>query len=197
MKRTAIIFALFWEFWPLARKLKVPFFKALDRRLIVKDGDVILARSGMGKERAVEVTEDIINEFHPATIISAGFCGSLVEDLNVGDIVVSDFADGKIFCSPQLLYTYEDKIAAHREHDKALVADMESESVASIARRYSIPFMAVKAVSDTLKDEIPTPLAISISPSKLIRLQRSAAIAADRLSEFLLDYINPATARGR
>lgn len=195
MKRTAIIFALFWELWPLARKLKAPFFKAIGRRLIVKDGDVILARSGMGKERAAEVTGNIINEFHPDMIISAGFCGSLVEDLNVGDIVISDFADGKIFCSPRLLYTYEDKIAAYREHDKALVVDMESEGVVSIARKYNIPFMAVKAVSDTLKDEIPTPLSMFTSPSKLTRLQRSAVIAADRLSEFLLDYINPAPIR--
>ncbi len=190
MKRTAIIFALFWELWPLARKLEVPFFKAIDRRLIVKDGDVILVRNGIGKERAAAVAEDIINEFHPATIISAGFCGALVEDLNVGDIVVSDFADGKIFCSPRLLYTYEDKIAAHREHDKALAVDMESEGIASIARKYSVPFMAVKVVSDTLKDEIPTPLAMSTSPSKLIRLQRSAMIAAERLSDFLFEYIH-------
>lgn len=190
MKRTAIIFALFWELWPLARKLKAPFFKAIGRRLIIKDGNVILARSGMGKEKAAEVTGNIINEFHPDTIISAGFCGSLVEDLNVGDIVVSDFADGKIFYSPRLLYTYEDKVAVHREHDKALVVDMESEGISAVARKHGVPFAAIRAVSDGLNDEIPGPLAILRSPAKLIRLKRSAAVASERLSEFLLDYLN-------
>lgn len=193
MKRTAIIFALFWELWPLARKLEIPFFKAIDRRLIVKDGSVILVRNGMGKEKAAEATESIINEFHPGTIVSAGFCGALVGDLNVGDIVVSNFADGKIFCSPQLLYTYEDKMSAHREHEKAVIVDMESEGISAVAGKNGIPFVAIRVVSDGLNDEIPVPLAVLTSPSKLIRLQRSAILAADRLAEFLLDYISKGT----
>jgi nucleoside phosphorylase len=190
MRRTAIIFALFWELWPLARRLNVPFFKAINRRVIVKDGDIILIRSGMGKERAAEVTEDVINEFHPGNIVSAGFCGALIEDLKVGDIVISDFDDGKVFCSPRPLYTYEDKMAAHREHNKAIAVDMECEGIVSVARKYGVPCIAIKAVSDELHDEIPVPLAMPASPAKLIRLKRSATVAAERLSKFLFDYIN-------
>ncbi len=189
MKRIAVIFALFWELWPLARKLGIPFLKTINRQIIVKNQNIVLIRCGMGKEKAMRATERVIDEFHPEIIVSAGFCGALVEDLKVGDIVTSDFSDGKIFCSRRPLASYDDKTAAHQQH-KAIVVDMESEGVAAVARKHGIDFVAVKAVSDGLKDDIPIPSIRLASPSRLIRLKHSAGVASERLSEFLFDYIN-------
>lgn len=189
MGRTAIIFALFWELRPFARKMGVPFLKAMNRRIMPENRNIALIRCGMGMENAKKAAEIIINDFHPEVIVSAGFCGALVENLDVGDIVISDFNDGKIFTSPRPLANYEDKMAAHREH-KAVAVDMESKGIAVIAGKHGIPFVAIKAVSDGLKDEIPGPLALLASPAKLIRLRRSAAFASEKLSEFLIDYLN-------
>ncbi len=188
MKRTAIVFALFSELLPLARSLGVPFFKRMRPQIILDGKDVALVRAGIGKFRAMEATQRIVLKFHPEVIISAGFCGALIEDLKVGDVVVSDFNDGKIFCSPHPLFTYEEKLSAHREH-KALVVDMESEGVRIIAAKYNIPFIAIKVVSDGLGDDVPKlPLGI-IFLSKLVRFKKAADIASRGLCGYLLNYI--------
>ncbi len=188
LKRIAIIFALFYEVRPLARKLGVPFLKGTRSQIILDGKNLALVRAGIGKDRAMEAAEKVVLEFRPEIIISAGLCGALVEDLKVGDIVVSDFNDGKIFCSPRPLLTYNEKLNAHREHS-AVVVDMESEGVRIIAGKYNIPSIAIKVVSDGLKDDIPKSLLTLTSLLKLIRFKHSMDIASNRLSEFLLDYI--------
>ena len=188
MGRTAIIFALFWELRPLARKMGIPFFKTLSRRIIAKDGAIALIKCGMGRENAKKAAKRIIRDFHPEVIVSAGFCGALAEDLKIGDIVTSDLSDGKIFCSPRPLLTYSEKLSAYRDHG-AVVVDMESEGVRIVSGKYNIPCIAIKAVSDGLKDDIPKSFFTFTSLSKLIRFKRSMDIASKRLSEFLLNYI--------
>lgn len=188
MKRTAIVFALFSELLPIARGLGTPFLKIKQPQIILNDKNVALVRAGIGKYRAMKAAEKVILEFRPGLIISAGLCGALVEELKVGDIVMSDFQDGKIFCSPRPLLTYKEKIAVYHEHS-AVVVDMESEGVRIIARKYNIPCIAIKAVSDGLRDDIPKSLFTFTSLLKLIRFKRSMDIASKRLSEFLLNYI--------
>lgn len=188
MRKTAVIFALFSELLPTARRLDIPFLKVKQPQIILDDKDIALVRAGIGKDRAMKAAEKVILEFRPEIIISAGLCGALVEDLKVGDIVVSDFNDGKIFCSPRPLFTYNEKLNAHREHN-AVVVDMESEGVHIVAGKYNIPCIAIKVVSDGLKDDIAKSLFTLASLLKLIRFKRSMDIASRRLSEFLLNYI--------
>lgn len=188
MKRTAIVFALSSELMPTARSLGAPSSRLKEPQIILDNKKVALVKSGIGRERAIKAAEKVISEFHPEIIISAGFCGALVENLKVGDIVISDFDDGKIFCSPRPLFDYKDKLAAHREHG-ALVVDMESEGVRIIAGRYDIPFVAIKAVSDGLKDDIPNSLFALKSLWRFLRFKRSMDIASKRLSEFLSGYV--------
>jgi len=188
MKRTAIVFALFNELLPVAHSLGVPFFKSIQSQITLDNRNIALVRSGIGKDKARRMAEKIVLEFRPEIIISAGFCGALVEDLKVGDIVASDFSDGKIFCSNDPLCTYERKMDAHRQH-KAVVVDMESEGVAVVARKYGIDFLVIKAVSDSLKDDVPKLPFTVLSLPKLIRFKRQTDIASKRLSKFLLDYL--------
>lgn len=188
MKRTAIVFALFSELLPTARRLGIPFLRVKQPQIILDGKNIALVRAGIGKDRAMKATERVILEFRPQLIISAGLCGALVEELKVGDIVMSDFKDSKIFCSPRPLLTYKEKIAVYHEHS-AVVVDMESEGVRIIARKYNIPCIAIKAVSDGLRDDIPKSLFTFTSLLKLIRFKRSMDIASKRLSEFLLNYI--------
>ncbi len=189
MKRTAVIFAFYWELRPFARRLGVTFFRSLSKIMTAGDGNIILARSGIGKEKAERLTERIIIDFKPELVISAGFCGALVNDLRIGDVIISDLKDRKLFCSPRPLFTCEEKTAAfHREG--AIVVDMESDGVAAAAKKFDAPFIAVKAVSDTLIDELPNSFLRLLSPPRLIRFKRATDIASKNLSEFLYDYIN-------
>lgn len=189
MKRTAVIFALYWELRPLARRLGVNFFESLSPVVSTEGGDMVLARSGVGAERAERSAENIIKNFRPELIISAGFCGALVQDLKIGDVIVSDLKDRKLFCSPQPLFTCEEKTAAF-QREGAIIVDMESDAVASAAKKYDIPFIAVKAVSDTLLDELPKSFLQLFSPQRLLRFKRNADLASNNLAEFLFDYLN-------
>jgi len=51
---------------------------------------VILAISGMGKERAEATTHELIGEYHPETIVSLGFAGGLTSGGAAGDMVVAE-----------------------------------------------------------------------------------------------------------
>ncbi|OGX28454.1 MAG: hypothetical protein A3F87_03030 [Omnitrophica WOR_2 bacterium RIFCSPLOWO2_12_FULL_51_24] len=190
MKRTAVIFALYWELRPLARRLGINFFKSLSPVVLLGDRNILLARSGVGAERAERLAENIIKNFRPELVISAGFCGALVKDLKIGDVIVSDLKDRKLFCSPQPLFTCEEKTAAF-QREGAIIVDMESDAVASAAKKYDIPFIAVKAVSDTLLDELPRSFLQLLSPPRLLRFKRNTGLASNNLAEFLFDYINP------
>lgn len=181
MKKTAVIFALYWELRPFAKRLGVGFFESLLPVVMAKRGDILLARSGMGKGRAAKMAEKVINDFKPEYIISAGSCGALVEDLKIGDVIVSDFSDGKIFCSERILFTPTQKANARCRNNNAVVVDMESEAIYSAAKRYGVGFSAIKAVSDTARDGI----------FELFCFRRNATVAAEKLSEFLFDYLNP------
>lgn len=193
MKRTAVIFALYWELRPFARRLGVNFFKSLSPVVSPDGGEIILARSGMGAEKAEKLSEDIIKDFRPELIISAGFCGALVKDLRIGDVIVSDLKDRKLYCSPQPLFTCEEKTALF-QREGAIIVDMESDAVASAARKYDVPFIAIKAISDTLLDELPRSFLQLLSPPRLLRFKRNADLASNNLAEFLFDYINKGVA---
>lgn len=193
MKRTAVIFALYWELRPFARRLGISFFKSLSPVVLPGDRNILLARSGIGAEKAERLAEDIINDFKPELMISAGFCGALVKDLKIGDVIVSDLKDRKLFCSPQPLFTCEEKTAAF-QREGAIIVDMESGAVAAAARKHDIPFIAVKAVSDTLLDELPRSFLQLLSPPRLLRLKRNADISSNNLAEFLFEYINKGAA---
>ncbi|MDD4879379.1 MAG: hypothetical protein PHR22_02850 [Candidatus Omnitrophica bacterium] len=194
MKKIAVIFAFYWELRPLARLLDINFFKSLRPVVPAKDGYLVLAKSGMGAENAGKTAEDIIKDFKPDLMISAGFCGGLSKDLKVGDVVVSDLEDRKLFCSPRPLFTCEEKTAA-AQREGAIIVDMESEAVSSAAKRHNVPFIAVKAVSDTLLDDLPRSFLQLLWPPRLLRLKKNVDLASRNLAEFLLDYINKGATR--
>ena len=189
MKKIAVIFAFYWELRPLARRLDINFFKSLRPVIPAKDGYLVLARSGIGAERAGGMTEEIIKDFKPDLIISAGFCGALDKDLKIGDVIVSDLQDRKLFCSPRPLFTCEEKTAAF-QREGAIIVDMESDAVSSAAKRNDIPFIAVKAVSDTLLEDLPRSFLQLLWLPRLLRLKRDVDLASNNLAEFLFDYIN-------
>lgn len=93
----------------------------------------------------------------------AGFCGALRSGLAVGDIVTpaevvdetgtiwacTDTGTGRLLTSPRLIATPEEKLSLG-ERFTADVVDMESAAVAAVCRAQGVPFLAVRAVSDTV-----------------------------------------------
>jgi len=54
---------------------------------------VVLAKSGMGAERAWRLTEALIARFAPRLLMIAGFGAALTEDVRPGDLVIAEWVD--------------------------------------------------------------------------------------------------------
>ncbi|HEI7113442.1 TPA: 5'-methylthioadenosine/adenosylhomocysteine nucleosidase [Staphylococcus aureus] len=57
---------------------------------ILKDREVVITQSGIGKVNAAISTTLLINKFKPDIIINTGSAGALDESLNIGDVLISD-----------------------------------------------------------------------------------------------------------
>jgi adenosylhomocysteine nucleosidase len=110
--------------------------------------------SGVGRNRARRATEQLLRAAQPKLVIAAGFCGALVPSLRIGDVVTSP----RIITVDHLVTDPAEKRRLGASHD---AVDMESAAVAEVCAVKGVPFLAVRAVSDT----VDTPLS-----SELVRL---------------------------
>ena len=53
--------------------------------------NIILVRTGVGRQKAKQATCQIIENFHPEAIISIGYAGALTAELKVGDLFIADY----------------------------------------------------------------------------------------------------------
>jgi adenosylhomocysteine nucleosidase len=130
----------------------------------------------------------------------AGLAGALDPGLKIGDVVMDDATTrGRIYTADHLIATPAEKAALFRQTG-ALAVDMENAIVRRAAEAAGIPFIGIRAISDTadqaidpavltIADEVgrPKPLAIAMllirrpgMAAKLRRLQADShrALAA-------------------
>jgi nucleoside phosphorylase len=50
----------------------------------------MLARTGVGRQKAKQATIQVVENFHPEAIISIGYAGALTKELRVGDLLIAD-----------------------------------------------------------------------------------------------------------
>lgn len=167
----------------------------------------VFATSGVGAQRASRAARALPEGLDG--ILSAGFCGSLTDELAPGDLLL----DG----SPDLLdlgrragpsrtgsITMVDHVVVERSEKEsiarrtgALAVDMESAAVGGVAKERGLPFLCVKVVLDTPS----RPLACSYSSGGIVTLQilrrpwiiprmwgdgKRARMAAERLRDFFV-----------
>ena len=149
-------------------------------------------------------------------IISAGLCGALDPALRVGDIVVSGdaplqssakFLRGEVHTVDRVVATARDKRQL-RNQTGAVAVDMEAATVEQTAAEWKVPYLCVRAVSDTAGDTLPldfnryrnargdfsrTRIALAamarpftVMP-QLMEFDRNCRRAADALGDFLAD----------
>ena len=185
----------------------------------IRRADVRIEVIGMGLDAARTNTERLLHGSPPPPlIVSVGICGGLREGLNVGDLVVpcevvtADRqlwkcepialpATGRLLSMNRIVSSVEEKRRLHIEL-AADIVDMEAASIAAICAERGIPFAAIKAISDTATENLPTELeqiaphghvrigkllvAIGKRPrliGDLLRLQRTTSIAIARLGD--------------
>ena len=149
-------------------------------------------------------------------IVSTGLCGALDPELRVGDIVVSGnvplesaarFARGAVHTVDRVVITAQEKLSL-REQTGAVAVDMEAAAVEQTAEEWKVPYLCVRAVSDTARSTLPldfnryrtargdfsrTRIALAaiarpftVMP-QLMEFDRNCRRAADALGDFLAD----------
>jgi nucleoside phosphorylase len=172
--KIGLLSATLWEVRPALRSLGLlPSTPRVFEREI-GEHSVSLRLSGMGQERAKRAALSFIGA-SPRLLIATGFCGSLKENVKVGDLVLdkgkSDarYADTlvqaarklEIPCHVGAFYTSQHlltrAIEKQRLGDKsgALAVEMESQPIFEALRRRGISLLFVRSVSDGVHQNLP------------------------------------------
>ncbi|MCA9057929.1 MAG: hypothetical protein KDA85_05500 [Planctomycetaceae bacterium] len=165
-----------------------PLLKRLDRLRRYVDGRmtfrggflteeirVAVAEAGPGFASHRRATEILIDEHHPAWVLSVGFSSSLSPLINGTDLsIAADIVDthgntiplkcplpaskrvhvGRHVVTDKHVTTFEEKkkLAAV---SGAIAADISSAAVAQVCRERDVRFLSVRAIVDGLTEEIP------------------------------------------
>ena len=131
--------------------------------------------------------DSIAFEDAPKCVVMAGFAGALDPELKVGDVVLNGVhcavierlksISGRLYTSDQVICTPAQKSELFQSTG-ACAVDMETEVVERWARRQNIPFIAVRAMSDSAADEI--------DPRLLSLIDRWGRPRAGKLAGYLL-----------
>lgn len=166
--KVGIIAALEREVWPFIKDWPTTRREFDGREFkFYENGGMVAVCGGVGPEAARRATEAIINLYHPALVISAGFAGAVDPVLEVGHTFtarhVIDASDGsRTDCGTGqgVLISFSD-IADVEQKAKlgeaygADAVDMEAAAVARSAGAHGVKFLACKVVSDTSRTALP------------------------------------------
>jgi adenosylhomocysteine nucleosidase len=151
---------------------------------VYRQREVVLLQTGMGKLNAEEAVRSLLAHYPVSVLVSLGFAGALAAELGVGDLVLCrELAgeEGNACASDSSLLHLAQKaaeVASLRLHTvrgatsgklvtepeakrvldaetRAQAVDMESYWIAKLAAERGVRFVAVRAISDTLKQHLP------------------------------------------
>lgn len=147
--------------------------------------EILLVRTGMGKQCALKTTAHVFENYPVSAVISFGFAGALAVERKVGDVALcrnlyhesaaeSYASDARLLTLAEQalrggvlrLFTADcltvDALTAnspdrriHGEASAAQVVEMESYWVASLAAARALPFLGVRAISDEVGENLP------------------------------------------
>jgi adenosylhomocysteine nucleosidase len=174
------------------------------RRAVPESAGVVMTATGDGPKRAASGAARFLERHRPAAVIGAGLAGALSPGLSVGDIVASrrvrfevgDTAtpDPRLLeralaagARPGTLVTVDRPVvsaaakaalaATAAGGENALAVDMESAAWAREAAERGVPYIAVRAISDTADEELPAFLVDTVGPDGSIRRGEVARLA--------------------
>jgi len=200
-------------------------------------GHVVVVATGDGPRNAARGAAEAIERHRPAVMIGAGVAGALTPGLSVGDIVASArVLDGEGEAPPPsrkllealvatggiragTLLTVErpvvsaaEKAALAASTGAPAVCDMESAAWARAAAAAGVPYMILRAVSDTADEDLPGYLARCMNAGggvsratvtlhavlhpttipDLLRVRRRVAACAEQLAQVLSSVVGAA-----
>jgi len=157
-ERPAIIAALPREVKHLVRGWQE--HRLPNKTVLYTNDFAIVACAGMGPARATLAVQAAIAMKPVTALLSVGLAGACDPSLRIGDVVragvVVDTQSGERYSNSQFkqVLVSAPAIASIREKQhlyesyRANAVDMEAATVARIAQAHSLPFQAIKAISD-------------------------------------------------
>ncbi len=166
-------------------------FRAETKAIAPRRGAGIV-RTAMGELAADGLARAVARSGHPSLLLSTGFCGGLVPDLRLGDLVIADEVHTKgetVRMAPSVVERARSILGAggltarvgavecsdgvaDRSDKKALAArggvsvDLESGPLARWAQTNGVPFLSCRVVLDVADEEFPfsadVPLWVSV-----------------------------------
>jgi adenosylhomocysteine nucleosidase len=129
---------------------------------------IVMVANGPGPKLAGEAVDVVKEHQRMDSLISIGFCGGLQRSLDACDIFVATevvgvgpalaptsprpFKTGKLLSIDRVVSTAAEKAALA---GTAYAVEMEAAAVATRARDWSVPFYAVRVVTDTYAETFP------------------------------------------
>ncbi len=146
--------------------------------------DVLLAQTGIGGDAARRTAQFVLDNYPVTTLVSIGFAGALSPALRIGDLVLClqfcladnsscdaerellpfvaqalAHADLNLFAGRSVtverIVTTPEQKRALSETTRAQMVDMEGFWIAQLASARHLPFVAVRAISDTAAHSLP------------------------------------------
>ena len=178
----AIAFALPQESRELVAALREPRWSGSPRLPVVTGRlgaeEVVVFHTGVGAASAREALDRFWQRHGGGgidAVLGAGFAGALDPSLAAGALVLWGESSpwlagaraalgnracvGALASSPEPLETPRAKRQWARLTG-AVAVDMETASVAAFCREKGVPFLALRAISDTAREELPVPFAV-------------------------------------
>lgn len=139
---------------------------------------VLVIHTGIGCDAATETVANLMREHSPPCLISSGFAGGLDPRLRYGDVVVATnrsapdlverarqslVGDRTFFGHLETAVAPAETVADKQrlaQRTGALAVDMETSAIATLCLEARVPFLALRAISDSAADPLPVPLAV-------------------------------------
>jgi adenosylhomocysteine nucleosidase len=142
------------------------------------DQPVVIARTGEGRGNATHGTRLLLEHTRVSQLIIIGFCGGLSPGLAPGTVLIGRrLVDGEQAVQPAgpaavdggslpaATFVTLDRMLCSVEHKRAAweeiggrgvaVVDTETAAVARVAESRGVPYVAIRAVSDTAEESLP------------------------------------------
>jgi adenosylhomocysteine nucleosidase len=149
---------------------------------------IVMVANGPGPKLAGAAVDEVKRHESMDGLVSIGFCGGLQPSLGACDIFVATavagvpalapvssrpFRTGKLLSIDRVVSTAGEKGQLAKNAD---AVEMEAAAVAERAKRYNVPFYAVRVVTDTFEESFPLDFNAVRSPDG--RFSRSRILAA-------------------
>lgn len=136
---------------------------------------VAVIHTGVGRKVCGQRMDIILRRERFEYLISAGFAGALEKELRIGNLLIAEnFSSPQLLRSPGLdladdviflgkLRTVSGVIDSNAEREQlaaktgAAAVDMETEVIADACAEQDLPFLSLRAISDTASEPFPAP----------------------------------------